>query len=57
MEQKPEHTAPEINIPVSKEALRLPSGLVVMRTTYNTGNVSDVVVWPGDHPNARAVKA
>lgn len=52
-----EPTKPEINIPVKTEVVRLPDGLVVKRTTYQTGNVSDTIVFPGDHPNARAVKA
>lgn len=47
----------EINVPVSTEVLRLSDGRFVRRTTYQSGSVKDVMVWPGDHPNARAVKA
>ncbi len=56
-ENEEEPTKPEINIPVKTEVVRLPCGLVVRRTTYQTGNVSDTIVFPGDHSDARAVKA
>ena len=46
----------EITVPVKKEVVRLPDGLVVERTTYQTGSVRDNVVFPGDYPNARQIK-
>ncbi len=46
----------EINVPMKTEVVRLPDGLVVRRTTYNTGSVSDTILFPGDHPDARQVK-
>ena len=45
----------EINVPVKKEVVRLPDGLVVERTTFQTGSVRDNVVFPGDYPNARQI--
>ncbi len=47
---------PEINIPVKTEVVRLSCGLVVRRTTYQTGTVSDTIVFPGDYPDARQIK-
>ena len=46
----------EINVPVKTEVVRLPDGLVVERTTFQTGSVRDNVVFPGDYPNARQIK-
>ena len=46
----------EINVPMKTEVVRLPDGLVVRRTTYNTGSVSDTILFPGDYPDARQVK-
>lgn len=57
MSEENESPRPEINVPVKTEVVRLPGGLVVKRTTYQTGTVSDTIVFPGDHPDARAVKA
>ena len=56
MNEENEPTRPELNIPVSTEVVRLPDGLVVKRTTYQTGNVSDTIVFPGDYPDARQIK-
>ena len=56
MNQPNESTRPEINIPEKTEVVRLPDGLVVKRTTFNTGSVRDNVVFPGDYPNARQIK-
>ena len=47
----------EINIPEKIEVVRLPDGLVVERTTYQTGSVRDNVIFPGDYPNARQIKS
>ena len=47
---------PEINKLVSREVVRLPDGRVVERSTYDTGNVLEVQVFPGDYPNAKTVK-
>ncbi len=57
MNEENESLVLEINVPETTEVVRLPDGLVVRRTTYSTGNVSDTIVFPGDHPDARAVKA
>ena len=56
MNEEYESPRPEINIPVKTEVVRLPDGLVVKRTTYQTGNVSDTIVFPGDYPDARQIK-
>ncbi len=56
MNEENESPRLEINVPVKTEVVRLPNGLVVKRTTYHTGNVSDTIVFPGDYPDARQVK-
>ena len=55
MNEENESPRLEINVPVKTEVVRLPDGLVVERTTYQTGSVRDDVVFPGDYPNARQI--
>ncbi len=57
MNEENESPRLEINIPEKTEVVRLPDGLVVRRTTFDTGTVSDTILFPGDYPDARAVKA
>lgn len=56
MNEENESPRLEINAPVKTEVVRLPDGLVVKRTTYQTGTVSDLIVFPGDYPDARPIK-
>ena len=56
MNEENESPRLEINIPEKTEVVRLPDGLVVRRTTFNTGTVSDTIVFPGDYPDARQIK-
>ncbi len=56
MNEENESPRLEINIPEKTEVVRLPDGLVVRRTTYSTGTVSDTIVFPGQYPDARQIK-
>ena len=51
--KKPSGPQGEINIPEGSVIGRLPDGRVVARTTYSTGNVKDISLFPDDHPNAK----
>lgn len=41
----------EINVPTKTQVVRLKDGRIVLRTTMNTGTITESNVFPGDYEN------